>query len=147
MRGIENLNVEKHEALITPEALKAKLPMSETVRESVGNSRQHVTDIVTGKDPRLLVVVGPCSIHDPEAAMDYAQRLAEFAPEVSDHLMLVMRAYFEKPRSTVGWKGLINDPHLDDTFRIEEGLEIARRLLLDIAALGLPIATEALDPI
>ncbi len=144
---LENLNVEKHEVLITPEHLKARLPVTEEIREAVNESRQVVRDIVDGEDPRLLVVVGPCSIHDTDAALDYARRLAEFAPQVSDRLYLVMRAYFEKPRSTVGWKGLINDPHLDDSFCISEGLEIARQLLLDIAALGLPIATEALDPI
>ena len=144
---LENINVEKHEVLVTPEHLKAKLPVPEDIREAVNESRQVVRDIVAGKDPRLLVVVGPCSIHDPASAMDYARKLADLAPQVSDHLYLVMRAYFEKPRSTVGWKGLINDPHLDDSFCVAEGLEIARRLLLDIAALGLPIATEALDPI
>lgn len=144
---LENINVEKHEVLVTPEHLKAKLPVPEDIREAVSVSRQVVRDIVDGNDPRLLVVVGPCSIHDPNSALEYARRLAELAPQVSDHLYLVMRAYFEKPRSTVGWKGLINDPHLDDSFCVGEGLEIARRLLLDISALGLPIATEALDPI
>ncbi|MEM7099770.1 MAG: 3-deoxy-7-phosphoheptulonate synthase [Pseudomonadota bacterium] len=147
MQRIENLNVEKHEVLITPESLKARLPISEDVREAVGISRQVVADIVNGLDPRLLVVVGPCSIHDPIAAMDYAKRLREFSAEVEDSIYCVMRAYFEKPRSTVGWKGLINDPHLDDSFQIADGLEIARTLLLEIAGLGLPIATEALDPI
>ena len=144
---LENLNVEKHEVLITPEDLKALLPVAEEVREAVNASRSVVRDIVARRDPRLLVVVGPCSIHDPGAALEYARRLAEFAPEVSDTLYLVMRAYFEKPRSTVGWKGLINDPHLDDTFCVSEGLHIARQLRLDVSALGLPIATEALDPI
>lgn len=144
---LENLNVEKHEVLITPEDLKALLPVAEEVREAVNASRSVVRDIVARRDPRLLVVVGPCSIHDPGAALEYARHLAEFAPEVSDTLYLVMRAYFEKPRSTVGWKGLINDPHLDDTFCVSEGLHIARQLLLDVSALGLPIATEALDPI
>jgi 3-deoxy-7-phosphoheptulonate synthase len=144
---LENLNVEKHEVLITPEHLKAKLPVTEEVREAVNESRQIVRNIVSGKDPRLLVVVGPCSIHDTAGALEYAQRLANLAPVVGENLYLVMRAYFEKPRSTVGWKGLINDPHLDDTFHVAEGLEIARQLLLDITALGLPIATEALDPI
>jgi 3-deoxy-7-phosphoheptulonate synthase len=144
---LENLNVEKHEVLITPEHLKAKLPVTEEVREAVNESRQIVRNIVSGEDPRLLVVVGPCSIHDTAGALEYAQRLANLAPVVGENLYLVMRAYFEKPRSTVGWKGLINDPHLDDTFHVAEGLEIARQLLLDITALGLPIATEALDPI
>ena len=144
---LENLNVEKHEVLISPEDLKAKYPVTEEIREHINASRQVIRDIVDRKDPRLLVVVGPCSIHDPDAALEYARRLIELAPQVSDRLFLVMRAYFEKPRSTVGWKGLINDPHLDDSFCISEGLSIARQLLLDISAMGLPIATEALDPI
>ncbi len=144
---LENLNVEKHEVLITPEHLKARLPVTEEIREAVNESRQVVRNIVDRQDKRLLVVVGPCSIHDVDGALDYAHRLAAFAPEVSDNLYVVMRAYFEKPRSTVGWKGLINDPHLDDSFHIAEGLQIARQVLLDIAGLGLPIATEALDPI
>lgn len=144
---LENLNVEKHEVLITPEKLKAKLPVSEEISAAVNDYRQTVRDIVAGRDERLLVVVGPCSIHDPTAALEYAGRLKKLQDEVSDHLFLVMRAYFEKPRSTVGWKGLINDPHLDDSFCVAEGLEIARQLLLDISAMGLPIATKALDPI
>ncbi len=144
---LENLNVEKHEVLITPEHLKAKMPVTEDVREAVNSYRQIVRDIVAGRDERLLVVVGPCSIHDPKAAVEYARRLKKLQAQVSDHLFLVMRAYFEKPRSTVGWKGLINDPHLDDSFCVAEGLQIARGLLLEISALGLPIATEALDPI
>lgn len=144
---LENLNVEKHEVLITPEHLKAKMPVTEDVREAVNSYRQVVRDIVAGRDERLLVVVGPCSIHDPKAAIEYARRLKKLQTQVSDHLFLVMRAYFEKPRSTVGWKGLINDPHLDDSFCVAEGLAIARGLLLEISALGLPIATEALDPI
>ncbi|MEM9620394.1 MAG: 3-deoxy-7-phosphoheptulonate synthase [Pseudomonadota bacterium] len=144
---IENLNVEKHEVLITPEHLKARLPLPEEIREAVNDSRETVRRIVSGEDSRLLVVVGPCSIHDPAAALDYAQKLANLAPQVADTLFLVMRAYFEKPRSTIGWKGLINDPHLDDSFCVAEGLEIARNLLIDISNLGLPIATEALDPI
>ncbi len=144
---IENLNVEKHEVLITPEHLKARLPLPEEIRESVNDAREVVRNIVAGQDPRLLVVVGPCSIHDPAAALEYAQRLAALAQQVHGSLFCVMRAYFEKPRSTVGWKGLINDPHLDDSFCVAEGLEIARKLLIDISELGLPIATEALDPI
>ena len=142
---LENLNVEKHEVLITPEDLKALLPVAEEVREAVNVSRDVVRDIVARRDPRLLVVVGPCSIHDPEAALEYARRLAEFAPEVSDTLYLVMRAYFEKPRSTVGWKGLINDPHLNETYDINEGLKRGRKLLLDINEMGLPAGTEFLD--
>lgn len=144
---LENLNIESHQVLVTPEELKARLPATETVRESVHAAREAVRAILDRRDHRLLVVVGPCSIHDVEAAREYAQRLHGLAEDVSDSLLLVMRAYFEKPRTTVGWKGLINDPHLDDTFRIDEGLTLARRLLLDIAALGVPLSTEALDPI
>jgi 3-deoxy-7-phosphoheptulonate synthase len=144
---LENLNIESQQRLITPEQLKARLPATEAVRESVQAARQAVRDILDRRDHRLLVVVGPCSIHDVDAARDYAARLQRLAPEVEDSLLLVMRAYFEKPRTTVGWKGLINDPHLDDSFRIDEGLALARQVLLDIAATGLPVATEALDPI
>ena len=123
------------------------MPLSGAAAETVQNGRQAIYDIMDGKDHRLFVVVGPCSIHDVEAARDYAARLKKLADEVSDTLLIVMRVYFEKPRTTVGWKGLINDPHLNDTFDIEQGLHIGRRLLLDIAELGLPTATEALDPI
>ncbi|KEF32323.1 MAG: 3-deoxy-7-phosphoheptulonate synthase [Gammaproteobacteria bacterium] len=144
---LENLNVASQEALITPEALKQEMPLSDKAAETVANGRQAIYDIMDGKDHRLFVVVGPCSIHDVEAARDYAQRLKKLADEVSDTLLIVMRVYFEKPRTTVGWKGLINDPHLNDTFDISEGLHIGRRLLLDINELGLPTATEALDPI
>lgn len=144
---IENVNVEKHEVLITPESLKARMPVPEDVREFVSHARAAVGDIVAKRDKRLLVVVGPCSIHDTKAALEYADRLSTLNKDLSDHLLLVMRAYFEKPRSTVGWKGLINDPYLDDSFRVSEGLEIARNLLISISQKALPIATEALDPI
>lgn len=144
---LENLNVASQETLITPEALKKEMPLSDKAAETVAKGRQAIYDIMDGKDHRLFVVVGPCSIHDVEAARDYANRLRKLADEVSDTLLIVMRVYFEKPRTTVGWKGLINDPHLNDTFDIEQGLHIGRRLLLDINELGLPAATEALDPI
>ena len=144
---LENLNVASQEALITPEALKKEMPLSDKAADTVSKGRQAIYDIMDGKDHRLFVVVGPCSIHDVEAARDYAARLKKLADEVSDTLLIVMRVYFEKPRTTVGWKGLINDPHLNDTFDIEQGLHIGRRLLLDINELGLPAATEALDPI
>jgi 3-deoxy-7-phosphoheptulonate synthase len=147
MMQLENLNIASHEVLVTPEALKTKLPVSEAVSGQIASARQAVNAILSGDDPRLLVVVGPCSIHDVTAGREYAERLRGLADRVSDSLLLVMRAYFEKPRTTVGWKGLINDPHLDDTFRVAEGLEIARRFLLDLAELGLPLSTEALDPI
>lgn len=146
-KKLENLNVASQEQLITPEALKAELPLSDKAADTVASGRQAIYDIMDGKDKRLFIVVGPCSIHDPEAAREYASRLAKLADEVSDTLLLVMRVYFEKPRTTVGWKGLINDPHLNDTFDIEQGLHIGRRLLLDINEMGLPAATEALDPI
>ncbi|WP_299587295.1 3-deoxy-7-phosphoheptulonate synthase [uncultured Microbulbifer sp.] len=143
----DDLNVVSQEVLISPETLKAELPSSDAAEESVAKGRAAVRDILDRKDHRLMVVIGPCSVHDVDAAMDYAQRLKTVADKVSDTLLVVMRVYFEKPRTTVGWKGLINDPHLNDSFKIEEGLHIGRKLLLDIAELGLPTATEALDPI
>ncbi|MDR5899848.1 3-deoxy-7-phosphoheptulonate synthase [Halomonas vilamensis] len=144
---VNNLNVLAQDVLITPETLKKAVPLTEKAERSVIDGRQTIQNILDGKDPRLLVVVGPCSIHDVDAAMDYARRLRELADNVSDSLFIVMRVYFEKPRTTVGWKGLINDPHLNGSFEIEEGLHIARKLLVDLAELGLPLATEALDPI
>ncbi|MEH6557014.1 MAG: 3-deoxy-7-phosphoheptulonate synthase [Oceanicoccus sp.] len=144
---VDNLNVESQEILITPEQLKKELPMSANAANSIAESREVIRNILDGNDPRLFVVVGPCSIHDVDAAIDYAQRLKQLADEVADTLYIVMRVYFEKPRTTVGWKGLINDPHLNDTFKIQEGLHIGRKLLLDIAEIGLPTSTEALDPI
>jgi 3-deoxy-7-phosphoheptulonate synthase len=144
---VHNINVDSQGVLVTPEQLWEALPMSDAVRTTVADSRQVIWDILDRKDHRLFVVVGPCSIHDPEAALDYARRLRALADELDDTLYIVMRVYFEKPRTTVGWKGLINDPHLDDSFKIEEGLHIGRKLLLDILELGLPTSTEALDPI
>ncbi len=144
---VHNINVDSQDVLVTPEQLKRALPMSDQVHETVAGSRKVIQDILDRKDHRLFVVVGPCSIHDPVAAMDYAHRLKALAEEVGDTLYIVMRVYFEKPRTTVGWKGLINDPHMDDSFKIEEGLHIGRQLLLDILDLGLATSTEALDPI
>ena len=144
---IDDLNVTSNEILISPEQLKAKIPMSEAAQKTVVESRQVIRDILDGKDHRLFIVIGPCSIHDIEAAKDYAARLKVLAEEVKDTIYLVMRVYFEKPRTTVGWKGLINDPYLDDSFKIEDGLHIGRQLLRDLAEMGLPTATEALDPI
>jgi len=144
---LENINVANQEALITPQALKAEMPLTDAAAKTVADGRQAIYDILDGKDHRLFLVVGPCSIHDVEAARDYARRLKALADEVSDTLLLVMRVYFEKPRTTVGWKGLINDPYLNDTFNIEQGLHIGRSLLLEINSMGLPAATEALDPI
>ena len=146
-RQLENLNVLAHELLATPEHIKAELPTNPAVQSSVASARAAIQAIIRGDDHRLLVVVGPCSIHDVTAAREYAERLIELSREVGDTLLLVMRAYFEKPRTTVGWKGLINDPLLNDTFHVEEGIRLARRLLLELAGLGLPLSTEALDPI
>jgi 3-deoxy-7-phosphoheptulonate synthase len=145
--NVHNANVASQYVLTTPAALKEALPLTEALRAEVSASRDVVHNILDRRDPRLLVVVGPCSIHDTAAAMEYAGRLRELAEDVSDTLYVVMRAYFEKPRTTVGWKGLINDPHLDDSFHIEEGLHIARELLCKVVGTGLPVATEALDPI
>ena len=147
MKPVDNINVEAQEILVTPARLKLDVPMSDTANQVLTDSRQVIRDILDRKDHRVFIVVGPCSIHDVEAAMDYARRLRALADEVSDTLYLVMRVYFEKPRTTTGWKGLINDPHMDDSFKIEDGLHIGRKLLLDILELGLPTSTEALDPI
>ena len=144
---VDNVNVEDYEVLTTPEGLKQELPLSENASATLAESRQVIRDILDRKDPRMFIVVGPCSIHDVDAAMDYARRLKVLADEVADTIYLVMRVYFEKPRTTVGWKGLINDPHMHDSFKIEEGLHIGRQLMLDILELGLPTSTEALDPI
>jgi len=144
---VEDLNIESTTVLMSPDTLKAELPLTEAAAAAVMNGRAVVRDILDRKDPRLLVVIGPCSIHDTEAAIAYGKKLAALQEQVKDTLYLVMRVYFEKPRTTVGWKGLINDPHLNDSFEIEEGLHIARKLLIDLSELGLPLATEALDPI
>jgi 3-deoxy-7-phosphoheptulonate synthase len=142
-----DINVVSSELLPTPEDIKRDLPMPATAEEFVYRSRHAVRRILDREDPRLFVVVGPCSIHDPVAARDYAQRLRALAQRVERTMLLVMRVYFEKPRTTVGWKGLINDPDMDDSFHIEKGIRIARELLLDLADSGVPAATEALDPI
>ena len=144
---VHNINVDSQDILITPELLKSALPMSDSIHDTLATSRKVIEDILDRQDPRVFVVVGPCSIHDPSAALEYARRLKILADELSDTLYIVMRVYFEKPRTTVGWKGLVNDPHLNDSFRIEEGLHIARKLLLNILEIGLPTSTEALDPI
>jgi len=144
---VEDLNIESNLVLINPNDLKAKMPISEAAAKAVMEGREVVRNILDGKDHRLFVVIGPCSIHDPEAAIEYGKRLKALQEKVKDSLYLVMRVYFEKPRTTVGWKGLINDPHMNDSFEIEEGLEIGRKLLLDLSEMGLPLATEALDPI
>ncbi|WP_447591663.1 3-deoxy-7-phosphoheptulonate synthase [Aquipseudomonas campi] len=144
---IDDLNVSSNETLITPAQLKREIPLTAAAQRTVTHGREVVRNILDGKDHRLFVVVGPCSIHDIKAAHEYAERLKVLAAEVSDSLFLIMRVYFEKPRTTVGWKGLINDPYLDDSFKIQDGLHIGRQLLRDLAEMGLPTATEALDPI
>lgn len=147
VQHLENTNVTRQDRLITPDELKADFPVDEALVERVAKHRRAVERIVQGEDHRLLVVTGPCSIHDPSAARDYAARLAALASELEGQLLIVMRTYFEKPRTTVGWKGLINDPYLDDSFCIDDGLRIARQLLLDLVRMDLSLATEALDPI
>ena len=145
--ALENLNVVSQHTLLPPSQLHEDIPVSLLATQTVTAARRILANILHGQDPRLFVVVGPCSIHDTHAAMEYAQRLKALADELADQLFILMRVYFEKPRTTVGWKGLINDPRMDDSFRIEEGLRLARRLLVDLNELGLPCGTEALDPI
>jgi len=145
--NLYNTNVLAERILVSPAQLKRHMPNSEEGDESVWQARQTIKNILSGEDQRLLVVTGPCSIHDVDAAMEYAEKLHQLRQDLSGSLYLVMRIYFEKPRTTVGWKGLINDPKMDDSFQIEEGLHAARRLLLHLAEMGLPAATEALDPI
>ncbi|MBJ7537786.1 3-deoxy-7-phosphoheptulonate synthase [Marinomonas transparens] len=144
---LEDLNIASFTPLVTPSQLKQSLPVSDAVSKHVAESREVIKNIMDGKDHRLAIVIGPCSIHDPAAALDYATRLKALAAKLDDTLYIIMRAYFEKPRTTVGWKGLINDPNLDGTFDIEKGMKIGRKLLIDLAEMGLPLATEALDPI
>lgn len=144
---INNINVVSQELLLTPAEIKNHLPLTEKAEQTILAGRAALQRILDRQDHRVFVVVGPCSIHDPKAALDYARRLKKLADEVSDTLFVVMRVYFEKPRTTTGWKGLINDPDMDDSFHIEKGLHTARGLLLELAEMGLPTGTEALDPI
>ncbi|MBW2419869.1 MAG: 3-deoxy-7-phosphoheptulonate synthase [Deltaproteobacteria bacterium] len=147
MQITDDLRIESLRPLLPPAILMEEIPISEPATATVVRGREDAGAILRGDDDRLLVVVGPCSIHDPEAALEYAGRLAEVAREHRDDLAVVMRVYFEKPRTTVGWKGLINDPHLDGSFKINDGLRLARRFLLDVLELGLPAGSEFLDPI
>lgn len=133
--------------LPSPAELRRRLPLSRAVAAQVQHQRQTIRNVLNGGDPRLLVVIGPCSIHDADAALDYARRLAELAPQVDDQLLLVMRAYIEKPRTTVGWKGLVYDPHLNGSGDMAEGLALSRRLMLEMLDLGLPLASELLQPL
>jgi 3-deoxy-7-phosphoheptulonate synthase len=147
MYRTQDLHVKEIVPLLSPRAMKALSPTPEKVNDFVAQSRDRVIRILNQEDPRLLVVIGPCSIHDEKSALEYATRLAKLQKEFADKMEIVMRVYFEKPRTTIGWKGLVNDPHLDGSQDIETGLKIARKLLLQINALGLPAATEFLDPI
>jgi 3-deoxy-7-phosphoheptulonate synthase len=144
---IYNVNVAAQDVLLNPDEIKRRVPLTEKAEKTVLQGRHALEGILDRRDHRLMVVVGPCSIHDPQAAIEYARRLKHLSDEVADTLLVVMRVYFEKPRTTTGWKGLINDPHMDDSFDVEEGLQLARKVLLDINELGLPAGTEALDPI
>jgi len=141
----DDLRIEAIKEVIPPAEVLKQHPITDTAAETVALTRQAVHGILTGKDDRLLVVIGPCSIHDPDAALEYARRLKQVRDELADDLLIVMRVYFEKPRTTVGWKGLINDPHLNGSFEINEGLHLARKLLLDVNDMGVPAGTEFLD--
>ncbi len=143
---IDDVNIEQFIPLVTPNALKSDFPLTQKAHDTVLKGRKDIQNILDGKDKRILVVVGPCSIHDVTAAHEYADRLKELAEELKDTLLIVMRVYFEKPRTTTGWKGLINDPDMNDSFDINKGLRMARQLLLELNEKGLPCATEALDP-
>ncbi|MBD2664305.1 phospho-2-dehydro-3-deoxyheptonate aldolase [Richelia sinica FACHB-800] len=147
MNKLINTNIKSSHVLLTPHEVKAKLPLTKTAEHTILKYRQELEHILDFKDSRKFIVVGPCSIHDPQAALEYADKLKVLAEKVKDKLLLIMRVYFEKPRTTTGWKGLINDPDMDDSFHVEKGILMARNLLLKLAELGLPTATEALDPI
>ena len=142
-----DLRVESIRPLLPPAILLEELPVTETAALTIARGREEIVEILDGTSDRLVVIIGPCSIHDPEAGLDYARRLRKLADELAADLRIVMRVYFEKPRTTVGWKGLINDPNLDGSFSINEGLRLGRRLLLDLAEMGLPSGCEFLDPI
>ena len=147
MERVENLNIAQFKPLITPNQLKSEFPETEAVAHVVSNSRNIIQDILTNTDKRRMVIAGPCSIHDRKATLEYAEKLKNLQDEVSDRILIIMRTYFEKPRTTVGWKGMIYDPYLDSSYDIEEGFRKARGLLLEIGEIGLPAATEFLDPI
>jgi 3-deoxy-7-phosphoheptulonate synthase len=142
-----DLRIRSTRVVLPPVFLEEELPVTDAASATVFHTRQEIVDILSGRDPRLLVVAGPCSIHDPAAAREYARLLKKAIAEFSRDLRIVMRVYFEKPRTTLGWKGLINDPYLDESFRINDGLRLARRLLLDLAEMGVPAGTEYLDMI
>ncbi|HEY0318913.1 MAG TPA: 3-deoxy-7-phosphoheptulonate synthase, partial [Solirubrobacterales bacterium] len=145
--GVRDQRIAKVVELAPPETLMEELPLGSGRAKSVVRGREEVVEVLHGRDPRLMVVVGPCSVHDPKAALEYARRLSATAKELRENLLIVMRVYFEKPRTTTGWKGLINDPHLDGSGDVNEGLRMARRVLLEVLELGLPVGCEFLDPI
>src|ERR1700722_17556214 len=147
MYRTQDLHVREIVPLLSPRAIKGFSPVTEPANATVARSRERIIRILRQKDPRLLVVIGPCSIHDKKSALEYAERLNAIRKEFADRMEIVMRVYFEKPRTTIGWKGLINDPHLDGSQDIEAGLKIAREILLEIVGMGLPTATEFLDPV
>jgi 3-deoxy-7-phosphoheptulonate synthase len=147
MEQIDNLNILRFKPLITPDELKSQLPETDEIARLVASSRTSIFNILANKDKRRLVIAGPCSLHDRDATLEYAGRLVELQNEVSEKILIIMRAYFEKPRTTLGWKGMLYDPDLDNSYNIEEGIRRARSLLLAIAELKLPTATEFLDPI
>jgi 3-deoxy-7-phosphoheptulonate synthase len=144
---LNDIHINAEEILVTPEALRKELPLPPAGRDFVQSARQTIVNIIHKKDPRLLIISGPCSVHDIDGAKEYARKLKKLHDQYKDSMYIVMRVYFEKPRTTVGWKGLINDPHMDGSFDVETGLRTARELLLYLTELGLPLATEALDPI
>src|SRR3990167_5213925 len=147
MKKTDNLRIQEQRALILPALLLEEFPITEKIASLVHRAREETQAIIHGRDDRLVVVVGPCSIHDPIAAMEYASQLKQCADRLADELRIIMRVYFEKPRTTVGWKGLINDPNLNGSFDINQGLRVARRLLLDINHIGMPTGSEFLDTI
>lgn len=147
MKSFENLNIVAMDSMPSPAEIKQRAPLSAAAARVVDTGRNAIQNVLARTDPRLIVITGPCSIHDPLAGIDYAHRLKELADAVADSLLIVMRVYFEKPRTSTGWKGYINDPRLDDSFHVEEGMQLAREFLLKVNELGLPAATEALDPI
>ena len=147
MELTDNLNIKQFKSLITPKKLKEEFPVTDQVAQLVADSRSLIQDILRNNDERRMVIVGPCSLHDRKGTLEYAEKLRRLQDEVNDRILIIMRAYFEKPRTTLGWKGMIYDPYLDNSYNIEEGLRKARRLLLAIADIGLPTATEFLDPI
>src|SRR5947208_8375824 len=147
MAPTSNIHVREMRRLISPRALRKQLPLTESANDTVVAGREAITRIIRGADHRMLLVVGPCSIHDAKGALEYAGRLNQLRRELADTFEIIMRVYFEKPRTTIGWKGLISDPHLDGSEDIERGLVTARQLLLEITGMGLPTATEFLDPV